>query len=82
MVEGRGDLGVAGGVGRLAQIGDGHAGGECTGEFDMHGSLAGPNDIRIDEVSDGARIVDRWVIKALVGLVGLAEETEETDDEF
>ena len=75
-------MGVAGGVGRLAQIGDGHAGGKGAGELDVNGSLAGPNYIRIDEVSDGARVMDGWVIKALVGLVGLAEETEETDDEF
>ena len=82
MVEGGGDLGVTRGVGRLAEIGDGHAGGQCAGKLDVDGSLAGLDDVRIDEVSDGARVVDRWVTKALVGLVGLAEETEETADEF
>ena len=78
VVEGGGDLGVAGGVGRLAQIGDGHACGQCAGELDVDRCLASLDDVRIDEVSDGARVVDRWVTKALVGLVGLAEETEET----
>ena len=73
---------MAGGVGRLAQIGDGHAGGKGTGELNMDGGLAGLDDVRIDKVGDGARVVDRRVIKALVGLVGLAEETEEADDEF
>ena len=82
VVEGGGDLGVAGGVGRLAQISDGHAGGQCAGKLDVDGGLAGLDDVRIDEVSDGARVMDGWVIKALVGLVGLAEEAEKTDDEF
>ena len=82
VVEGGGDLGVAGGVGRLAQVGDGHAGGQCAGELDVDGGLAGLDDVRINEVSDGARVVDRRVIKALVGLVSLAEEAKETDDEF
>ena len=82
VVEGDGNLGVAGGVGRLAQIGDSHAGSQGAGELDVDGSLAGLDDVRINEVSDGARVVDRRVIKALVGLVGLAEEAKETDDEF
>ena len=82
MVEGGGDLGVARGVGRLAQVGDGHAGGQCAGELDVNGGLAGLDDVRIDEVGDGARVMDGRVIKALVGLVGLAEEAEKTDDEF
>lgn len=82
VVEGGGNLGVAGGVGRLAQIGDSHAGGQCAGELNVDGGLAGLDDVRIDEVGDGARVMDRWVIKSLVGLVGLAEETEETDDEL
>ena len=82
VVEGGGDLGVAGGVGRLAQIGDGHAGGKGAGELDVDGGFAGLDDVRIDEVGDRARVVDRWVIKALVGLVGLTEETEEAHDEL
>ena len=82
VIKGGGDLGVTGGVGRLAEIGDGHAGGKGTGKLDVDRCLAGLDDVRIYEISDGARVVDRWVIKALVGLVGLAEETEETDDEL
>ena len=82
MVEGGGNLGVTGGVGRLAEIGDSHASGKGAGKLDVDRCLAGLDDVRIDEIGDGARVVDRWVIKALVGLVGLAEETEETDDEF
>ena len=82
VVEGGGDLGVTGGVGRLAEIGDGHAGGKGTGKLDVDRCLAGLDDVRIDEISDGARVVDRWVIKALIGLVCLAEETEEAHDEL
>lgn len=82
VVEGGGDLGVAGGVGRLAQVGDGHAGGQCTNELDVDGGLAGLDDVRIDEIGNGARVVDRWVIKALVSLVGLAEESEKAHDEL
>ena len=52
------------------------------GKFDVDGCLAGLNDVRIDEIGDGAWIVDRWVIKALVGLVGLAEEAKKADDEL
>ena len=82
VVKGGGDLGVAGGVGRLAEIGDSHASGKGAGKLDVDRCLAGLDDVRIDEIGDGARVVDRWVIKSLIGLVGLAEETEETDDEL
>lgn len=82
VVEGGGDLGVAGGVGRLAEIGDSHASGKGAGKLDVDRCLAGLDDVRIDEVGDGARVMDGRVIKALVGLVGLAEEAEKTDDEF
>ena len=82
VVEGGGDLGVAGGVGRLAQVGDGHAGSKGAGKLDVDGCFTGLDDIRIDEIGDGARVVDRRVIKALVGLVGLAEEAEKADDEL
>ena len=61
VVKGGGNLGVTGGVGRLAEIGDGHAGGKGTGKLDVDRCLAGLDDVRIDEVGNGARVVDRWV---------------------
>ena len=69
-------MGVAGGVGRLAEIGDSHASGKGAGKLDVDGCFTGLDDIRIDEIGDGARVVNRWVIEALVGLVGLAEEAK------
>ena len=82
MIEGGGDLGVAGGVGRLAEIGDSHASGKGARKLDVDGGPAGLDDVWINEIGDGARVVDRWVIKALVGLVGLAEEAEKANDEL
>lgn len=73
MVEGGGDLGVAGGVGRLAQVCDGHAGGKGAGKLNMHGSLAGLHDVWIDEVGNRARVVYWRIVKTLICLVRLLD---------
>lgn len=74
------DLGMAAVISGFPHVSHGHASGKRAGELDVHGRLAGLHDARIDEVSDGARIVNRRIRKALVLLIRLAEETEEADN--
>lgn len=80
MVQLGSDLSMASVIGGLPQVSHGHTGGKCAGELNVHGCLAGLHDARIDEVSHRARIVNRRIRKALVLLIRLAEETEETDN--
>lgn len=82
MVQLGSDLSMASVIGGLPQVSHGHTGGKCAGELNVNGCLAGLHDARIDEVGDGTRVVHWGIREALVLLIRLAEEAEETDNKI